>query len=143
MDAGIDPSEKVTSPDAPTSDRPAPIRTMVDEAFIRTVAIVGTNVYRLGPTVDRAGEAIARYYCQCLYSIHSERTPMEQLEYNLLFLWFVGLNMDEPVWVRTVFSKNRDRLLTGDIAERFFVQVLNQVRASNPLSDEHSSVDET
>jgi transposase len=68
---------------------------------------------------------------------------MEQLEYNLLFLWFVGLNMDEPVWVRTVFSKNRDRLLTGDIAERFFVQVLNQVRASNPLSDEHSSVDET
>ena len=57
---------------------------------------------------------------QVLYTVRSERLLMEQLEYNLLFRWFVGLNMDEPVWVPTVFSKNLDRLLEGDIAARFF-----------------------
>src|SRR5438874_3746104 len=66
---------------------------------------------------------------QVLYSIRSERMLMEQLEYNLLFRWFVGLNMDEPVWVATVFSKNRDRLLRGEIAEKFFAQVLELGRA--------------
>jgi IS5 family transposase len=68
---------------------------------------------------------------------------MEQLEYNLLFRWFVGLNMDEAVWVPTVFSKNRDRLLEGDIAENFFEEVLSQARVANLLSDEHFSVDGT
>ena len=57
---------------------------------------------------------------QVLYTVRSERMLMEQLEYNLLFRWFVGLNMDEAVWVPTVFSKNRDRLMEGDIAEKFF-----------------------
>ena len=80
---------------------------------------------------------------QVLYTIRSERLLMEQLEYNLLFRWFVGLNMDEPVWVPTVFSKNRDRLLNGDIAEKFFAQVLEQARANDLLSDEHFSVDGT
>jgi transposase len=80
---------------------------------------------------------------QLLYTIRSERMLMEQLEYNLLFRWFVGLNMDEVVWVPTVFSKNRDRLLEGDIAEKFFAQVLEQAREANLLSDEHFSVDGT
>jgi len=80
---------------------------------------------------------------QVLYSIRSERMLMEQLEYNLLFRWFVGLNVDEPVWVPTVFSKNRDRLLRGDIAEKFFAQVLQQAREGELLSDEHFSVDGT
>src|ERR1700722_624075 len=80
---------------------------------------------------------------QVLYTVRSERMLMEQLEYNLLFRWFVGLNMDEPVWVPTVFSKNRDRLLNGDIAEKFFAQVLKQARARDLLSDEHFSVDGT
>jgi len=80
---------------------------------------------------------------QALYTIRSERMLMEQLEYNLLFRWFVGLNMDEPVWVATVFSKNRDRLLMGEIAEKFFAQVLQQARANDLLSDEHFSVDGT
>jgi transposase len=80
---------------------------------------------------------------QVLYTVRSERLLMEQLEYNLLFRWFVGLNMDEPVWVPTVFSKNRDRLLEGDIAERFFDGVLKQARAADLLSDEHFSVDGT
>lgn len=68
---------------------------------------------------------------------------MEMLQYNLLFRWFVGMNMDEPVWVPTVFSKNRDRLLDGDIARRFFDGVLEQAREANLLSDEHFSVDGT
>jgi IS5 family transposase len=80
---------------------------------------------------------------QVLYSIRSERMLMEQLEYNLLFRWFVGLSVDEPVWVPTVFSKNRDRLLRGAIAEKFFAQVLEQAHANDLLSDEHFSVDGT
>jgi transposase len=68
---------------------------------------------------------------------------MEQLEYNLLFRCFVGLSMDEPVWVPTVFSKNRERLLNGDIAEKFFAQVLKLAGVSDLLSDEHFSVDGT
>lgn len=80
---------------------------------------------------------------QVLYTVRSERMLMEQLEYNLLFRWFVGLDMDEAVWVPTVFSKNRERLLEGDIAEKFFAQVLNQARTAELLSDEHFSVDGT
>jgi transposase len=80
---------------------------------------------------------------QVLYTVRSERLLMEQLEYNLLFRWFVGLNMDEPVWVPTVYSKNRERLLEGDIAEKFFRGVLKQAREADLLSDEHFSVDGT
>ena len=68
---------------------------------------------------------------------------MEQLEYNLLFRWFVGLNVDEPVWVPTVFTKNRDRLLRGEVATLFFGQILEQAHAQDLLSDEHFSVDGT
>lgn len=80
---------------------------------------------------------------QVLYSIRSERMLMEQLDYNLLFRWFVGLNMDDAIWVPTVFSKNRDRLLEGDIAEGFFAQLLTQAKEDGLLSDEHFSVDGT
>ena len=72
---------------------------------------------------------------QVLYTVRSERMLIEQLEYNLLFRWFVGLNMDEEVWVPTVFSNNRDRLLEGDIAEKFFAGILSQAREANLLSD--------
>ena len=80
---------------------------------------------------------------QVLYSIRSERMLMEQLEYNLLFRWFVGLEMDDPVWDVTVFTKNRNRLLEGEIAEAFFEAVLEQARAAGLLSDEHFTVDGT
>ena len=80
---------------------------------------------------------------QVLYTIRSERMLMEQLQYNLLFRWFIGLNMDEAVWVPTVFSKNRDRLMAGDVAEKFFTQVLAQATAAGLVSDEHFSVDGT
>src|SRR4029077_65046 len=66
---------------------------------------------------------------QVLYSVRSERLLMEQLEYNLLFRWFIGLGMDEPVWNHSTFSKNRDRLLAGDIATAFFDAVMAEARA--------------
>jgi len=80
---------------------------------------------------------------QVLYTIRSERLLMEQLDYNLLFRWFVGLGMDDPVWVPTVFTKNRDRLLEGEVAEAFFALVLEQARKKRLLSSEHFTVDGT
>jgi len=80
---------------------------------------------------------------QVLYTIRSERLLMEQLNYNILFRWFVGLTMDDRVWDATVFTKNRDRLLAGDIAEAFFAKVLAQARAEGLLSEEHFTVDGT
>ena len=80
---------------------------------------------------------------QVLYSVRSERMLMEQLDYSLLFRWFVGLNMDDPIWDVTVFTKNRERLLAGDIADAFFAAVLKQARQRNLLSDEHFTVDGT
>jgi transposase len=75
--------------------------------------------------------------------VRSERQLMEQLDYNLLFRWFVGLNMDDPIWDVTVFTKNRERLLGGDIAEALFQAVLKQARERDLLSDEHFTVDGT
>ena len=78
-----------------------------------------------------------------LYSVRSERQLMEQLDYNLLFRWFVGLSMDDRVWDPTVFTKNRERLLHGDIARAFFERVLAQAQARQLLSAEHFTVDGT
>jgi IS5 family transposase len=80
---------------------------------------------------------------QLLYSVRSERMLMEQLSYNMLFRWFVGLNMDDEVWNATTFSKNRERLLRGEIAEEFFSAVLDLARKKELLSDEHFTVDGT
>src|SRR5216110_3794881 len=80
---------------------------------------------------------------QVLYSVRSERLLMEELDYNMLFRWFVGLNMDDRVWDPTTFTKNRERLLRGDIAEQFFAGVLDQARGHELLSDEHFTVDGT
>jgi transposase len=80
---------------------------------------------------------------QALYTIRSERQLMEQLEYNLLFRWFVGLGIDDPVWAPTTFTKNRDRLLDGDVAAAFFDAILNHADSRRLLSDEHFTVDGT
>lgn len=80
---------------------------------------------------------------QILFSVRSERQLMEQMQYNLLFRWFVGLGIDDPVWVATVFSKNRDRLLTTDIAQKFLAAILAHREIAPLLSDEHFSVDGT
>jgi transposase len=80
---------------------------------------------------------------QVLYTIRSERMVIEQLDYNLLFRWFVGLNMDDAVWVPTVFTKNRDRLLKADVARKFFDLVIVEAQALDLMSDEHFTVDGT
>src|SRR5580693_7136729 len=119
------------------------IRVMTDEALRRLSPRFDAIYATTGRPSIPPEHLLRALLLQVLYTIRSERLLMEQLEYNLLFRWLVGLNMDEPVWVPTVFSKNRDRLLNGDIAEKFFAQVLKQARANNLLSDEHFSVDGT
>jgi transposase len=80
---------------------------------------------------------------QAFYTIRSERQLMEQLQYNLLYRWFVGLGVDEPVWVPTVFTKNRDRLLEAEVARKFLAELLAHKQVRALLSDEHFSVDGT
>src|SRR5438046_8004036 len=96
------------------------------------------SMYSPGRTLSVRSEKLLRaLLLQVLYTVRSERLLMEQLNYNLLFRWFVGLNMDDAVWVPTVFTKNRDRLLEGDIAAAFFDGVVEKIRAHGLLSDEH------
>jgi transposase len=80
---------------------------------------------------------------QMLYSVRSERLLMEEIDYSVLFRWFVGMNLDEPVWDVTVFTKNRDRLLDGDVAREFLCEVVRQAQEKNLTSDEHFTVDGT
>lgn len=80
---------------------------------------------------------------QASYTIRSETQLMEQLDYNLLYRWFVGLGVDEPVWVPTVFTKNRERLLEAEVAHKFLAELLNHKEVRGLLSDEHFSVDGT
>jgi transposase len=120
-----------------------PIRVMADAA-LKALSPVFHRMYAGWGRPSIAPEKLLRaLLLQILYTIRSERMLMEQLEYNLLFRWFVGLNADEPVWVPTVFSKNRDRLLEGDIAQKFFDRILKQAEAARLTSDEHFSVDGT
>lgn len=119
------------------------IRALVDTA-LQGLSACFEELYSTFGRPSIAPEKLLRaLLLQVLYTIRSERQLMEQLEYNLLFRWFVGLNMDEPVWVPTVYSKNRERLLEGDIAEKFFTLVLDQARQAALLSEEHFSVDGT
>jgi transposase len=118
-----------------------PILEMTDAA-LRAMSPRFSSIYSAIGRPSIAPEKLLRaLLLQVLYTIRSERMLMEQLEYNLLFRWFVGLSMDEEVWVPTVFTKNRDRLLEGDIAAEFFDRVLSQARQRDLLSDEHFSVD--
>jgi transposase len=119
------------------------IRRMADQALKSLAARFDTLYAKTGRPSVAPEKLLRALLLQVLYSIRSERMLMEQLDYNLLFRWFVGLNMDDPIWVPTVFTKNRDRMLEGDIAQAFFEQVLAQARTSNLLSDEHFSVDGT
>jgi transposase len=120
-----------------------PIRVMVDEALRqmngRFDEIYGEEGRRSIPP-ERLLRALL---LQLLYSVRSERMLMEQMEYNLLFRWFAGLSVNEPVWHPTVFTKNRDRLLKGAVAEEFFSLIVGQARSRNLLSDEHFTVDGT
>ncbi len=120
-----------------------PLRTMADEIL----AELSPRFDRLYSQVGRPSippeKLLRALLLQVLYTVRSERLLMEQLDYNLLFRWFVGLNMDDPIWDPTVFTKNRQRLLDGDIAGAFFARALDQARARGFLSDEHFTVDGT
>jgi transposase len=120
-----------------------PLRAMVDEALGALSPMFAAMYSSLGRPSIAPEKLLRALLLQVLYTVRSERLLMEQLNYNLLFRWFVGLNVDDPVWVPTVFSKNRDRLLEGDIAEKFFTLVLDQARQADLLSNEHFSVDGT
>lgn len=120
-----------------------PVRKIVDEIF-RAMSKRFEGLYSATGRPSIPPERLLRgLLLQILYSVRSERMLMEQLEYNLLFRWFVGLNMDEPVWDVTVFTKNRERLLKADTAKQFFGLVLKQAQALNLMSDEHFTVDGT
>ena len=117
------------------------VRKTVDE-ILRAMAQEFDSLYAKTGRPSVPPERLLRaVLLQIFYSIRSERLLMEQLDYNLLFRWFVGLEMDEPVWNHAVFSKNRERLLNQEVAREFFVRVLAQAKPH--LSDEHFSVDGT
>lgn len=120
-----------------------PMRAMVDRALGELDPLFRRLYSRIGrPSI--APEMLLRaLVLQILYSIRSERLLMEHLDADLRFRWFVGLSADDPVWDVTVFTKNRDRLLRGDVAGAFFAAVIAQAQAAKLLSDEHFSVDGT
>ncbi len=120
-----------------------PIRAMVDTILAELSPAFATLYSPVGRPSIPPEKLLRALLLQVLYSTRSERLLMEQLDYNLLFRWFVGLNMDDAVWDATVFTKNRERLLAGDIAQAFFTQVLAQARQRSLLSDEHFTVDGT
>ena len=120
-----------------------PIRQMCNEALARLSPRFDEIYSQVGRPSIAPERLLRTLLLQLLYSIRSERMLMEQLDYNLLFRWFVGLTMDDPIWAPTVFSKNRDRLLEGDIAREFFHEVVEMARRRGLLSDEHFTVDGT
>jgi transposase len=119
------------------------IRAVVDEAL----DVLSADFERLYARVGRPSvppeNLIRALLLQAFFSIRSERQLMEQLDYNLLFRWFIGLAVDAPVWDATTFSKNRDRLLDADITRKLLAAVLSQPRVAALMSDEHFSVDGT
>jgi transposase len=120
-----------------------PIRRMTDAALTR----LSPRFDRLYATTGRPSippeKLLRALLLQLLYSIRSERLLMEELDYSVLYRWFVGLSLDDPVWDATTFTKNRDRLLDGDIATAFFGEVLAAIDTDGLLSDEHFTVDGT
>jgi transposase len=120
-----------------------PIRAIVDEALEVLSPAFAALYAKTGRPSIPPEKLLRALLLQAFYSVRSERQLMEQLDYNLLFRWFVGLAMDASIWDVTVFTKNRERLLEGDVAARFMSAVLQQPRVKALLSDEHFSVDGT
>lgn len=119
------------------------IRHITDRALERLSPRFGTLYVNFGRPSIPPEKLLRALLLQALYTIRSERQLIEQLDYNLLFRWFVGLGMDDAVWAPTTFTKNRDRLLDGDIAAAFFDAVLIHADSERLLSDEHFTVDGT
>jgi transposase len=126
------------------SDHPLRAMRPLVDALLRELSPRFDELYsRVGRPSIAPEKLLRALLLQVLYTIRSERLLMEQLDYNLLFRWFVGLEMDDPVWNATVFTKNRERLLRGDIARAFFDQAVAQARERGLLSAEHFTVDGT
>jgi transposase len=119
------------------------IRAMVDEVLTQLSCRFDTMYARVGRPSIAPEKLLRAQLLQMLYSIRSERLLMEEMDYNLLFRWFVGLNADDEVWDATTFTKNRDRLLEADVAKEFLTRVVAQARAQGLTSDEHFTVDGT
>ena len=119
------------------------IRAMVDEVLAQLSRRFDAMYARVGRPSIAPEKLLRAQLLQMLYSIRSERLLMEEMDYNLLFRWFVGLNADDDVWDATTFTKNRDRLLEADVAKEFLALVVEQARAKDLTSDEHFSVDGT
>ena len=119
------------------------IRVMVDEVLAQLSRRFDAMYARVGRPSIAPEKLLRAQLLQMLYSIRSERLLMEEMDYNLLFRWFVGLNADDEVWDATTFTKNRNRLLEADVAKEFLVCVVEQARAKDLTSDEHFTVDGT
>lgn len=119
------------------------VRELTDRALQELSPKFGEMYSRQGRPSIAPEKLLRALLLQALHSVRSERLLMEQLQYNLLFRWFVGLSMDDTVWDVTVFTKNRERLLQGEIADGFFEAVLKQAEQEGLLSDEHFTVDGT
>jgi transposase len=119
------------------------IRRITDRALERLSPQFGTLYINFGRPSIPPEQLLRALLLQALYTIRSERQLIEQIDYNLLFRWFVGLGMDDAVWAPTTFTKNRDRLLDGDIAAAFFDAVLIHADTERLLSDDHFTVDGT
>jgi transposase len=117
------------------------IRAMTDRVFADLSPRFGKMYSDMGRPSIPPEQLLRALLLQSLYTVRSERLLMEEIDYSVLYRWFVGLNMDDPIWSPTTFSKNRDRLLASDIAGAFFDAVLGQARAAGLLSDEHFTVD--
>ena len=120
-----------------------PLRGIVDDVLRRLSPRFERLYVRWGRPSIAPEKLLRALLLQILYTVRSERQLVEQLQYNLLFQWFVGLSLDDAVWDATTFTKNRDRLLAGDIAEAFFQEVVAAARAHGLLSSEHFTVDGT
>ena len=120
-----------------------PIRRLTDAIFDRLSPRFDRLYSDMGRPSIAPEKLLRALLVQVLYSVRSERQLMEQLNYNMLFRWFVGLSMDDSVWDATTFTKNRDRLLAGDIADAFFAEVLAAIQGEGLLSAEHFTVDGT
>ena len=120
-----------------------PIRAIVDEALSTLSSELEALYSHLGRPSIPPEQLLRALLLQAFYSVRSERLLMEQLDYNLLFRWFVGLGIDDPVWHPTAFTTNRDRLLEGEVAARFLAVILEHARIRQLLSREHFSVDGT
>jgi transposase len=119
------------------------IRRLTDDVFKRLSARFARLYSDIGRPSIPPEQLLRALLLQSLYTIRSERLLMEEIDYSILFRWFIGLSLDEPIWSATTFSKNRDRLLEGDIAAAFFDAVRAQAEAAGLLSDEHFTVDST